>query len=235
MAKELPYFKFFCSEWSDGDITLEDYKIQGLFINICSYYWSNNCNVDIDKLKKKFRHSKKDIDYIIDENLIKVNNNKVEINFLIEQLYERGNLSNQNSINAKMRWHKTIQENECESNANASNSHSESDAESMQYREDKKKEEKKRKEFNEFWNKYPKKTNKKGCEKKFLSLAQKDIDKILETIDNFISFKPFKDYIHPNPSTYLNQERWNDEIPIKNKRNDTYVNQNGFTVKKGII
>ena len=33
MAKDLPYFKFFCSEWNDGDITLEDFNLQGLFIN----------------------------------------------------------------------------------------------------------------------------------------------------------------------------------------------------------
>ena len=47
MAKSLPYFKFFCSEWSDGDITLEDYQTQGLFINICAYYWSNECIVEL--------------------------------------------------------------------------------------------------------------------------------------------------------------------------------------------
>ena len=55
MAKDLPYFKFFCSEWNDGDITLETYEHQGLFINICSYYWSNECNVNFDKLLKRFR------------------------------------------------------------------------------------------------------------------------------------------------------------------------------------
>ena len=49
MAKDLPYFKFFCSEWNDGDITLESYEAQGVFINICSYYWSNECNVNFDK------------------------------------------------------------------------------------------------------------------------------------------------------------------------------------------
>ena len=55
MAKDLPYFKFFCSEWSDGDITLEDFETQGLFINICAYYWSNECIVSLDKVNKKFK------------------------------------------------------------------------------------------------------------------------------------------------------------------------------------
>ena len=59
MAKDLPYFKFFCSEWNDGDITLEDYEIQGLFINICSYYWSSGCEVSLQKVKKRFRNEDK--------------------------------------------------------------------------------------------------------------------------------------------------------------------------------
>ena len=32
------------------------------------------------------------------------------------------------------------------------------------------------------------------------------------TIDTFLEYKPFKDYTHPNPLTYLNNERWNDVI-----------------------
>jgi hypothetical protein len=71
MAKDLPYFKFFCSEWNDGDITLESYKTQGVFINICSYYWSNECDVTLKNLKKKFRFNTDDIDYLIKERLIK--------------------------------------------------------------------------------------------------------------------------------------------------------------------
>ena len=58
MAKDLPYFKFFCSEWSDGDITLEDLHVQGLFINLCAYYWSNECNITLTKARKKFRFCK---------------------------------------------------------------------------------------------------------------------------------------------------------------------------------
>ncbi len=38
MAKELPYFKFITSEWLDGEYTLPDLEVQGLFINICALY-----------------------------------------------------------------------------------------------------------------------------------------------------------------------------------------------------
>ena len=65
MAKDLPYFKFFCSEWNDGDITLEDYETQGLFINICSYYWSNECDITFTKLKKKFKGYENLIDELL--------------------------------------------------------------------------------------------------------------------------------------------------------------------------
>lgn len=220
MAKDLPYFKFFCSEWNDGDITLEDYKVQGLFINICSYYWSNKCDVSLKKLKKKFRENDL-IDYIVKEGLIKVENDSIVISFLIEQLSERGDLSNQNSINAKKRWDKIREEKErlkCESNATASKPHCESDTESMQYREEEKRREEIRKEkkenaFNIFWKLYPKKVAKQKTKDKFLNLSIDEIRLIRDSIKQFISYKPFADYTHPNPLTYLNQKRWEDEIP----------------------
>jgi len=89
MAKDLPYFKFFCSEWSDGDITLETYETQGLFINICAYYWSNECVLELSKLKKRFRNDAELVDLLINNDLIKVNDSYVIINFLNEQKFER--------------------------------------------------------------------------------------------------------------------------------------------------
>tara|TARA_R110000803_G_scaffold180504_2_gene242938 strand:+ start:1758 stop:2504 length:747 start_codon:yes stop_codon:yes gene_type:complete len=88
MAKDLPYFKFFCSEWNDGDITLENYELQGLFINICSYYWSNECELTLQKLEKKFKNVEK-IQELIKSNLIKVYDGLISINFLDEQRDER--------------------------------------------------------------------------------------------------------------------------------------------------
>ena len=90
MAKDLPYFKFFCSEWNDGDITLESYEAQGLFINICSYYWSNECNVPFDKLLKRFRSCEDIIDDLSAAQLFKIDEDRnVRISFLDEQRDER--------------------------------------------------------------------------------------------------------------------------------------------------
>lgn len=102
MAKDLPYFKFFCSEWNDGDITLEDYKTQGLFINICSYYWSNECDITFTKLKKKFRGNEDLINELLKSGLIKecINDN-LSISFLDEQKEERNKTSKRNSESGK--------------------------------------------------------------------------------------------------------------------------------------
>lgn len=97
MAKDLPYFKFFCSEWNDGDITLEDFKIQGLFINVCSYYWSNECYLEIDKLKKRFKHNKEDVEYLLTNGLLHNEGGFLAIHFLDEQQEERKEKSKQSS------------------------------------------------------------------------------------------------------------------------------------------
>ncbi len=74
--------------------------------------------------------------------------------------------------------------------------------------------------FESFWLKYPNKVNKKDCLKKWLTLSDDEINKIESTIDSFIKFKPFKDYNLPHPKTYLNGERWNDEIKIVKPTDD---------------
>jgi hypothetical protein len=59
---------------------------------------------------------------------------------------------------------------------------------------------------------YPNKIAKDKCENKFDSLTNKEKESIKATLDKFISYKPFPEYNHPNPMTYLNQKRWNDVI-----------------------
>lgn len=87
MSRELPYFKFFTSEWLNGDITLEDYELQGLFINVCGYYWHKECNVSFDQLNKKFRNSRI-VELISDFIQCDDDTNMISINFLDEQYKE---------------------------------------------------------------------------------------------------------------------------------------------------
>ena len=214
MAKDLPYFKFFCSEWNDGDITLESYKTQGIFINICSYYWSNECDVTLKNLKKKFRFNTDDIDYLIKERLIKSKEDYISISFLDEQCIERGKLSSTNSKNAKSRWDKIREKSE--RNANASDSQSENNA-------IKKREEKKRKDITEFWDLYHSISKKLKSDlqpsiKHWDKLTEIEKDKAKCNIKSYVDSVNDPKYI-VKARTYLADKKFNDEFnpPIPKK------------------
>ena len=89
MAKELPYFKFYVNDWLNGDITLEVFELQGLFINVCAYYWSKDCDLTYVNLLKKFRDNNDQIQMLIDCKVIKIEKNHVSISFLNEQVQSK--------------------------------------------------------------------------------------------------------------------------------------------------
>ena len=106
MAKELPYFKFFTGEWANGSITLEDYSVQGIFINLCCWYWSKQGRISEKHIRKRFK-SDEEIDILIEENIIIVDEEGVvSISFLDEQMVESESRSKTNSKNAKLGWNK---------------------------------------------------------------------------------------------------------------------------------
>lgn len=151
MAKDLPYFKFYCSEWSDGDISLEDMSIQGLFVNVCAYYWSNECKLTLAKCKKKFRQvSEKDFDTLIESGILKIDSeDNLIINFLNEQMNEREEKSKKNSMNGSLggRPKKANEKpNESEKKANGLFLESETKPKQKPLREEERREEEIRKE-----------------------------------------------------------------------------------------
>ena len=87
MAKELPYFRFTVQDWQNGKISLESYELKGLFIEICGYYWINDCSITLAMLEKKFKDAKELIRELIELGILKHENrhNKVEIEFLNTQ------------------------------------------------------------------------------------------------------------------------------------------------------
>lgn len=102
MAKDLPYFKFNVSEYINGDITLEDFYIQGVFINICAFYWFKSGNVSLSEMKRRLSKAKpKAFEKLIESNLIKVKGDVLRITFLDEQLSERTAISESNAKNGK--------------------------------------------------------------------------------------------------------------------------------------
>lgn len=106
MAKYSPYFKFYVSEYNDGDIQLCTMEAQGLFMNLCSTYWSKEGELVLSKAKRLFKVREKVWQELIEERCIKVSEDKISISFLDEQLLEREELSKQNSKNVAKRYEK---------------------------------------------------------------------------------------------------------------------------------
>jgi len=71
--------------------------------------------------------------------------------------------------------------------------------------------------FTQFWDLYPKKVERKKSEIKWKLLSEEDRLLILDDIPKRQLGKQWKQGYIPNPTTYLNGERWNDEIePLSN-------------------
>jgi ribosomal protein L12E/L44/L45/RPP1/RPP2 len=100
MAKGLPYFKFTPTEWLTGDICCEDFEVQGLFINICALYWQRDGILSVEDINKRYKKPTA-FDSLIDR-FISVNDGLITIDFLKEQLEERGHKSVVNSTNGKL-------------------------------------------------------------------------------------------------------------------------------------
>ena len=75
------------------------------------------------------------------------------------------------------------------------------------------------KDFNEFWNVYPKKASKKEALKAYTKLYKShslpdDLLDIIKRWCNNEAWKKENGKFIPYPTTWLNQERWNDEIEL---------------------
>lgn len=84
MANELPYFRFTVQAWQNGKISLESFHLKGLFIDICGFYWIQDCDLTLAMLQKKYSNAINDINELISLDIIKHENrhDKVEIEFL---------------------------------------------------------------------------------------------------------------------------------------------------------
>jgi hypothetical protein len=80
--------------------------------------------------------------------------------------------------------------------------------------------------FDEFWDLYDKKNDRKKCSDKFNKLTGEQLKKIKEVLPIYIKSKPDVTF-RKNPLTWLNGECWNDEIKNetiskKESNNNTY-------------
>lgn len=98
MAKELPYFKFEPAEYLTKDISFCSIGSQGLFINICSYYWQRECSLTVEQVKRRFNYPN-ELQELIHEGIIDIENSVISIKFLDLQYEEATKLSTKNSMN----------------------------------------------------------------------------------------------------------------------------------------
>jgi hypothetical protein len=73
--------------------------------------------------------------------------------------------------------------------------------------------------FNLFWKEYPKKSAKKNAKSQFVKIvkSKETLDAILQDIRNRMNTQEWiknNGQFIPFPSTYLNQERWTDEVVV---------------------
>lgn len=98
MAKELPYFQFEPAEYLTKDISFCSLAAQGLFINICSYYWQRSCQLTKQQLLRRLNHES-ELNELITEGVIDLIENDIKIKFLDEQLEKATSRSKTNAIN----------------------------------------------------------------------------------------------------------------------------------------
>lgn len=119
MAKELPYFKFEPNLWDNGNIQMCSKESKGLFIDLCSVYWSRlgdlpyalalqkHCNGNQDALQELKKYE-----------IITVSDDKINIAFLDEQLSEFDVLRGKRRNAANKRWNDaSAMQVQCKSNA----------------------------------------------------------------------------------------------------------------------
>jgi uncharacterized protein YihD (DUF1040 family) len=98
MAKELPYFQFEPAEYLTKDVSFCTLSAQGLFINICSFYWQRKCDLTKDQFLRRFNYES-EFNELIKEGVIDLEDDKIIIKFLDNQFDNATKTSRKNSEN----------------------------------------------------------------------------------------------------------------------------------------
>lgn len=101
MSKRLPYYQSEPAEYLAGDIMFCSYAAQGVFTIIRALYWQRDCEMSLNQLKRRLKDADELIQELIDENIIKVKNGNISINFLDEQYEKLLGINHKNSIAGK--------------------------------------------------------------------------------------------------------------------------------------
>jgi hypothetical protein len=98
MAKELPYFQFEPAEYLTKDVSFCSLSAQGLFINLCAYYWQRECSLTKEQILRRLNYPK-ELNELITEGVIDLENENIIIKFLDVQYDNATTKSRINSEN----------------------------------------------------------------------------------------------------------------------------------------
>lgn len=216
---KLQWFKFSYADWRMGKIQRCSEVTQARFMNLCCLYWSKEANLSYEDAEIEI--DKEHLDVLIKKKIIERDNEHIFIKFLDEQLVGIAETSKGKSEAAKIRWAKYRKSKANAEQTNADAMHVHTDA--MQKSAEKRREEERREDniikievyptFDDFWELYDYKTGKNNAIKKWSNIKQSDKDLIMEYIPKY-KLSNEKKY-RKHPTTFLNNESWNDEIIFK--------------------
>jgi uncharacterized protein YdaU (DUF1376 family) len=96
--KEFPYIKFFVNQWLTGTISFLTLEQQGAYMKACCYFWSRECEMPEQHLRAIIPDH---YDSLVKEGLIIVENKRISIKWLDEQIKETKARSIRNSANGR--------------------------------------------------------------------------------------------------------------------------------------
>lgn len=249
---KLQWFKFSPIDWSMGKIQRCPEETQSRFMRLCCLYWNKECI--LSKVDAEIEIDEEHLESLIKKRVVKVDGLSIRIDFLNEQFTEiKGSAEEKSILGQKgnlKRWKPDLYAKyesgelsltDALSIANESLPDSNPIDTQSQIIADKTRKEKSREDnkdllpdgsvysFKDFWSLYPKKVAMAKCEAKFARLAPTDKQKIKDTLPFYAKHKEFEGWNHPNPLTYLNGKRWNDEITTIRLSNPSQSNQRMIT------
>lgn len=83
--KKYPYIRFHSSQWLAGTVSFQSNELAGIYIKLCCFYWTRECNLPREQVKTIVGNHYNDL---LKSGLIKCKNDRIYINWLDEQYEE---------------------------------------------------------------------------------------------------------------------------------------------------
>ena len=104
--KDLKFFRFYPVQWMAGAIQEHDGETIKFFINLLCTYWAKDGVLTEASLRKSYKKRGREIDELIDTDIIKIDGKYIKIEFLDEQFQEIKAISEQATAAVNKRWSK---------------------------------------------------------------------------------------------------------------------------------